>query len=472
MTGTADAARPEDPDLLVPGARRMRPDDAFMLLTETDATPMHVGALLILEVPQAKKAGFYETIRNQIAERLPHTPLLVGVREAPDGYDSDVWLDLPNCDLDYHIRRVPADRDMDDAALHAFIAECIMQRLDMSKPPFEVHVLDRLTGDRCALYMKVSHAITDGIGFQTILGMLSDEYPPAEPRTAEGRLPSDDEWRRLADERFAREAPIVAEMSARRKQALAALEEINADPERARAPTPTLKLSGPTSTKRAYATVSIPLAQIKALSKRYDGTINDMFMAVAASALRRFLIEIDDLPDTPIVINSARSYRRPEHGQFGNRIVALHPHLATTIADPVERLRAIQHSMALERARTGYDEAMLGQLEKPYGARDRRAKFASRHEGGRALLPGNITLSNVPGPAETRTYAGFRQIANFPTPLLGSGRFLNITSRRNGDFLDMGIMVDPTKVSDPTKIGRYLKDAVEEYERLADAQAR
>jgi diacylglycerol O-acyltransferase / wax synthase len=467
MTGTAEQARVADPDLLVPGARRMRPDDAFMLMTETDATPMHVGALLILEVPQARKADFYDAIRRQIAERLPHTPLLVGVREAPDGYDSDVWLDLPNCDLDYHIRRVPADRDMDDAALHAFIADCIMQRLDMSRPPFEVHVLDRLTGDRCAIYMKVHHAITDGIGFQTILGMLSDEYPPAEPRTAEGRLPSDEEWRRLADERFAREAPIVAEMSARRKEALAALEQINADPARRRALTPTLKMSGPTSTKRAYSTVSIPLARVKALSKRYEGTINDMFLAIASSAVRRYLVEIDDLPETPIVINSARSYRRPEHGQFGNRIVALHPHLATDIADPVERLRAIQHAMELERARTGYDEAMLGQLEKPYGARDRRAKFAARHVGGASVLPGNITLSNVPGPAETRTYAGFPQIANFPTPLLGSGRFLNITSRRNGDFLDMGIMVDPTKVPDPATIGVYLQDAVAEYERLA-----
>ena len=37
------------------------------------------------------------------------------------------------------------------------------------------------------------------------------------------------------------------------------------------------------------------------------------------------------------MINSARSYRRPEHGEFGNRIVALHPHLATHLADPLAR---------------------------------------------------------------------------------------------------------------------------------------
>ena len=50
-----------------------------------------------------------------------------------------------------------------------------------------------------------------------------------------------------------------------------------------------------------------------------------MFLAIAATAVRRLLIEMDDLPDTPIVVNSARSYRRPEHGSFGNRIVAMHP---------------------------------------------------------------------------------------------------------------------------------------------------
>src|SRR3546814_11583596 len=91
--------------------------------------------------------------------------------------------------------------------------------------------------------------------------------------------------------------------------------------------------------------------------------------------------------------------------------------------------------MAPDLRRAGHDEALLDGAEKPYGARDRRAAFAGRMAGGKRLLPGNLTLSNVPGPADARSYAGFRQLHNYPVPIIGSGRFLNITSRSSGDNL-------------------------------------
>src|SRR3546814_7440830 len=66
--------------------------------------------------------------------------------------------------------------------------------------------------------------------------------------------------------------------------------------------------------------------------------------------------------------------------------------------------------------------------------------------GGKRLLPGNLTLSNVPGPADARSYAGFRQLHNYPVPIIGSGRFLNITSRRSGGNLDMGVIADAKRL--------------------------
>jgi hypothetical protein len=309
--------------------------------------------------------------------------------------------------------------------------------------------------------------VADGIGFQAVLRLLSDDTAPAVPRASDAALPRPEAWRALSETYFAHLAPLAADGSARRRAALAKLEEMKGDPTTRRARTPVLKLSGPVSTQRAYATLSIELATMKSLGTALGGTVNDIFLATASTALRRFLIGIDDLPETPIVVNSARSYRRPEHGLFGNRIVAQHPHLATHLADPVQRLRAIQESMALERTRFPLDEAMLGADEKPYGARDRRQKFAVRSADGRALLPGNITLSNVPGPAVRLRYAGYAQIANYPVPILGSGRFLNITSRRNGDSLDMGVMGDPTKIADIGLIVGYLTDALDEYVALS-----
>src|SRR3546814_9130533 len=105
-------------------------------------------------------------------------------------------------------------------------------------------------------------------------------------------------------------------------------------------------MSGPTSGERRYATISLPLARVKAVGKAQGATVNDVFLTLASTALRKHLLAIGDLPDTPLVVNSARSYRRDAHGPFGNRIVALHPHLATPLADPIERPRTILASMA------------------------------------------------------------------------------------------------------------------------------
>ena len=116
--------------------------------------------------------------------------------------------------------------------------------------------------------------------------------------------------------------------------------------------------------------------------------------------------------------------------------------------------------------RTRYDEALLDALEKPYGARDRRAAFAERLAAGARVLPGNVTLSNVPGPAGERTYMGYRQLHNFPVPIIGSGRFLNVTSRRSGDNLDMGVIADAEKIPDAEPIARGFAAAFAFYEGI------
>jgi diacylglycerol O-acyltransferase len=448
---------------LAPGVRRLRPDDHFMILSETDASPMHVGALILLDVPSDRQGDFASAIRRQFADRLPATPLLVRLHEAPDGYDSDVWADIAKADLETIVGVEPRDGTWNEAELYDAVAALNMRRLDLSGPPFAAHIFERLAEGGSAIYLKMHHSVADGIGFQTILGLLSDAAEPATARFADARLPEPEKWCQRAEARFEAEADLRAAQSARRKEALAALEAFKDD----REPTPQLEMSGPTSDCRRYTTISVPLTRVKAVGAKLDATVNDIFLAVASTALRNYLIEINDLPVTPLVVNSARSYRRAEHGDFGNRIVALHPHLATHLADPVKRLRAIQLSMAAEMRRTPHDEALLDATEKPYGARDRRNAFAERIAGGKRLIPGNLTLSNVPGPAEPRSYAGFRQRHNYPVPIIGSGRFLNITSRRSGDNLDMGLIADAEKIADVGRIASLFTAALDELEYLA-----
>jgi len=453
---------PLSEDVLTPGVSRLRPDDHFMVLAETDASPLHIGALLVLDVPEEARGRFPGDIRRHLAERLPATPLQCRLVEAPDGYDSDVWVDVAASDR--HVLSVPSAEPWIAARLRADVALRAMARLDLASAPYRIHVYEEIAGGGAALFVQIHHALADGIGVQTILRLLSDAALAVPPRAMDAVPPPEEEWRRLADERFAREAALRERHRNDREAALAALKALRDDPATRRPRTPALRMGGAIGPERAYATVQLDFARVKRVAAALGGTINDLFLALCSAAVRRLLLDLDDLPAAPIVVNSARSYRKPEHGAYGNRIVALHPHIATDIADPIARLRAIQAEMRRELARSTLDEAVLDQPERPYGARDRRARFGG--QAGETILPGNISVSNVPGPAEQLRYAGFPLVANYPVPIIGSGRFLNITSRRNAERLDVGIMADPTRVPDADRVAQSLSGALGDYEAL------
>ena len=453
---------------------RMRPDDHFMVVLETDATPMHIGALLLLEVPEAKTSGCADMIRAHLTERLKYTPLLRILREAPNGYDSDAWFSVSEEAAQTCIHHHASDAPLDDPALYGFIARTAMQRIDLSGPPFEIHILDYVSEGRVALYVKVHHCVTDGVGFQHLLGALSDDQPEQAETILSGfdeTIPSPEEWRQQAEALFAMQEEERTKAKTEKKASLDALKAFGDVPGQENTPTPDFALSAPTSDTRNYRTLSVSLDRLKSQARALDAKINDVFLWIASTALRTYLIEHDLLPEQSLSVNSARSYRQDQHGHYGNRIVALRPKLATDIEDPMERLREIQTSMRVEVARSDIEQRLLDQPEIPCGAARRREHFSKRTENEESILAGNITLSNVPGPTKPRYYAGFRQLANYPIPLLGSGRFLNITSRRNEDYLDWGVMVDPEKIKDMDRLLILLQRAVAELDELARTHA-
>ncbi|MDE0062389.1 MAG: WS/DGAT domain-containing protein [Gammaproteobacteria bacterium] len=460
--------------------RRLRPDDDYMIRLETENTPQHIGALQHYDC-SGLDGSFFDAVAAHFARRLPATPLLCRRRRAPLGYDADVWLDLAGCDLSYHVQRVPTDAPMSPAEVRAFIEAKVVERIDLTRPPFMVYLFDKLShgadesgaptgpGSVGAIYLKVHHCVADGVGFQNIVGLLTDPTPEpvydVPPRDADEKAPPAALWMARSAARFRREARLKQAQSAQRNSARAAYRAFRADPANRRAPTPVLKLAQKTGLQRRYLPLSLPLDRVRAAGKRLGGSVNDAFLAVAAGALRRTLIEVDDLPDQPLVAVAARSYRKPEHGLFGNRIITLNPSIHVELADPVERFKAIQRSTAIEVERARLTEPLISEFDSPFGARKRYADYARRTAGGQAVIAGNVTLSNVPGPAEPVYLAGARMLTNYPTPILGSGRFLNITLRRYCEHLDLGIMTDPEQLGDVDALGQYLADALDELAR-------
>lgn len=454
--------------------RRLRPDDDYFIRLETDVTPHHIGALQIFDRAGRSPDDFATAVRSHFEKRLPATPLLARHRRAPFLYDADVWLDLARCDLDDHIERIETDHALSREELDRLVDEKVVGRLDLSKPPFKGYVIDRVEGDRAALFMLVHHSVGDGVSFQNVVAGLTDDSPTPRydtpPRTRNESPPAALLWLAQSALRFRREAREEQARAAEIAEARAAFKAFRANPANERAATPQLAIGQKTSHRRRYASMSLPLDRIKAVAARVSGTVNDVFLAIAAGALRRHLADLGDLPDQPLVVVAARSYRKPEHGLFGNRIITLNPALPTHLEDPLERVRAIQASMQVELERARLTEPLISEYDKPFGAKKRYQDYAKRTAGGSRVIQGNIALSNVPGPAEPRYLAGFEMLANHPAPIIGSGRFLNITLRRYRDQLDLGIMTDPEQVSEVGKLRGELTAALEELERMAAAQ--
>ncbi|MDB5447061.1 MAG: hypothetical protein JWQ97_2378 [Phenylobacterium sp.] len=452
--------------------QRMTPTDHYTSLFETATSPMNIGALLIFDVPEGEKAGFAGRMRAHLERHVPRTVLARRLVASPGHYDADAWFALAASAALKQIDTPVFLEDLPEAGLRRYVTARGMRHLDLARAPFEIDILSRVSGPRCALYVKVHHGLMDGVGFQSLLRSLSDLGSAdlvGEAAAVDEEVPAPDHWTALARDKFEQEEADKAAEAARKAAAQTRLADFIAAPEHQRRSAPEMAFGSEFSDQRHYRTLSFDLAAFRSVAKAFGASMNDLFLATAAGALRSYLLQRGQLPAAPLVSHSVRSTRREEHGPYGNRVLSIYPELATDEPDPGKRLRRIRDSMALEKARSAIEEDLVDLWDWPFGARDRRAACATMELLEAVLGSANVVLSNVPGAEERLTFAGYSLAANYPVPIVGPARFLNITSRRNADALDMGVMVDAAKIDDPDDLILHLVAAFRELAGIADA---
>jgi diacylglycerol O-acyltransferase / wax synthase len=428
---------------------RLSVTDHVTGLFQTARNPMNIAGLLLFDPGEADRAAFADRIRAHLAARLPASPLARRLVKSPRGYDANAWFRISSARCMAQVRQ-PERQPRTALELRDHLIARQMEPIDLSVAPFEIDILDQLLGPHGALFIKVHHSCMDGVGFQLLLEFLSDSgsaLPTVDSSTDEP-VPSEAEWLADAEARFAAEAPQTAERIAEIGAVQGRLEAFLANPAHQRPTAPDMAFGSEITLERTYRTLALPLDRIKAAGRTHGATVNDMFLAIAAGGLRQYLLARSELPDASLVSHSVRSTRRAKDGMTGNRVASIYPVLATDETDRLVRLRRIMAAMAVEKARSAIEEPMLDAPETPFGTRDREIGFADPAVLQAALGSANVVLSNVPGPAEPLRFGGLVLSANYPVPIVGPGRFLNITSRRNGNSLNLGIMADAAKVPD------------------------
>jgi hypothetical protein len=175
-------------------------------------------------------------------------------------------------------------------------------------------------------------------------------------------------------------------------------------------------------------------------------------MTVIGGATRRYLAQVgalNELGEKSVIGLMPRSLRSADDGLYGNYLTMVLPSLGTHIEDHVERFVVVQKSIRAEIRRSQLTLQSVPKYEKPFTARQRL-----KPEVGTSA--GNLSVSNVPGPDSPRWFAGYRMLANFPTPSLVAGQLMNVTLRRYCNSLQLGLMSEPSKISDPDKFASLI----------------
>ncbi|HZC12399.1 MAG TPA: wax ester/triacylglycerol synthase domain-containing protein, partial [Thermoleophilaceae bacterium] len=164
---------------------RLTAVDAAFLHQEKQASHMHVGALVFFEGPAPEPDDFRAHLESRL-RLVPRYRQKLAVPRLEMG--RPFWVDDPSFNLDYHVRHSALPKPGSDEQLRHLIGRIFSQRLDRSKPLWELWVVQGLEGGRFALISKTHHALVDGVAGVDIATVLFDLSP------VPGELPDEEGW--------------------------------------------------------------------------------------------------------------------------------------------------------------------------------------------------------------------------------------------------------------------------------------
>jgi WS/DGAT/MGAT family acyltransferase len=351
--------------------------------------------------------------------------------------------------------------------------------LERDRPLWQLWLVEGLEGDRLAYVTKLHHAAADGVASARILlDAFQDtpspsgprpEHPPDEPPppARELLLGALRYWGELARRLPALLARTLRWLAIALRRALAG-ESRMAPPFAA----PRTRFNRPITPHRWFANADLPLADLRRVKEILGGTLNDVYVAICAGAIRRYLEERGELPAEPLTASIPVSIRKPEEERsYGNRVGVWMVSLATHLADPVLRYRAISRAARDAReAHQAKDPELLADWQDYWWIY--RAFYSLQRLVGRLLRRPvfHVILSNVRGPAAPIYSDGARVVAlRSMGPILDDGG-LNFTGWSYVDTMSVGIVACREHVPDLWALAEGVELSLRELREAAEKE--
>ncbi len=464
--------------------QRLNRQDEYFLDSDTVAAPTHIGGLEIYDLPEGAGRDYLQQLhaylRKSPVRAEPFNYKLVTVAPEPKRKSLlgklrprvlgggkpkpfRAWAKLDKVNVDEHIYLHALPRPGGQRELGELVARLHVNRLDRSRPLWEMHLIEGLEGGRFAIYTKLHHSQFDGKR-----GMELSRYIRSTDPAARGMPPV---WAVDLKQLRARAAKAPAKKKVpvpqtSTLQALAswgtALQKVgelslgkSGGGKIAPYSAPATILNGTLTARRRLGTVSLSIDRMKAIGAAVPGgaTVNEVLLAVCGGALRRYLKEQRALPEKPLIAACPVARERADDAASGNAVGQILVSLGTEIANPRRRLLAV---VASSRANKGLMHELDADTYQNYTQLAMIPQIlAAKTTFAHKVLNANLVISNVPGPRETQYVNGARLEAMYATSLLLAGQALNITVSNFGASLDMGILACPDLCPSPQRIAVY-----------------
>jgi diacylglycerol O-acyltransferase len=433
--------------------RPLDPTAAGFLTAENRRMPMHVGGLQLFSKPAGAERHYVRDLYHQLRESDDIAPLFLkhptrSLRTAGQW----VWVDDDQFDIEYHVRHSALPKPGRVRELLELCSRLHSTRLATERPLWEWHLIEGLGDGRVAMYCKLHHALVDGISAMRLLqnilssdpdrrGMAApwENHPSERPVADSGATPVGD----IPAQALHHALAIGAEAAGLPGALIKTLNRSVRNETSALALyAPRTILNQPITAARRFAAQDWPLERLRLIGKATGTTVNDVVLAMCSGAMRRYLLELDALPDdtlvsmVPVGLKAKESHVASSSG--GNAVGAVMVKLGTDLADPADRLRAVHESMTdgklalsemtpvqiLAMSALAQAPAILGPMLKMSGL---------------VKPPYNLIISNVPGPRSVQYFNGMRLEGTYPLSIPIDGMALNITCNSYADQMAFGL---------------------------------
>jgi len=458
---------------------RLSAVDASFLAQEGRASHMHVGAVLVFEGPPPA----YEELVAHVQSRLHLVPRYRQKLAFPRfEMGRPLWIDDPRLNIAYHVRHTALPEPGSIEELRLLAGRIFSQRLDRSKPLWEMWLVQGMSDNRFALITKTHHAMVDGISGVDLATVLFDLGPvpqavhELEPWTPE-REPSQTELvaeglmgiAKFPFELAGRAAGVVRHPEHALREAREAAEGLGEIVWAGLNPAPETPLNVPIGPHRRVRWVQSRLDDFKEIKNALGGTVNDVVLAVVTGALRRWLtlrgVRTEGVELRALVPVSIRT--EDERGALGNRIAAMRGPLPVYADDPVLTLDRVREAMqGLKESKQALGAEVIAGLEgfapPTLLAQASRLNFSTR------LF--NLIVTNVPGPQFPLYLLGRELEELVPMAFLPEDHALAVAIMSYNGRLDFGLLADYDAMPDLEDFALFLEDSL--VELLEEARRR